>query len=189
MSIFYIIIIALAVIGGVSALLHFVNNKQNQLDAKVSNREVVQLAEEFGGKVTVAALARARDLTTSEAKTKLYSMMNQGVFNYKVNADLQEEFTLSNPVKDALKGNREPNSFTKYSTKKTNDSEIIKLAANSDGKLTSAMLCIEAEISIDQAKKMLDNLQEKGVFEVKVNNDGVIIYELIDTELLKKYGK
>ncbi len=189
MSIFYIIIIALAVIGGVSSLLHFVNSRQNQLDVKVSNREVVELAEEHGGSITTAKLAKSKDLTNSEAKTKLYSMMNKGIFNYGMSSDMQEEFSLNVTVRDALKGHEKPTGFTRNYKKRLNDSEVIKLAAATGGKLTAAVLCMETDISIDQAKTMLDALQEKGVFEVQVTENGSIVYELIDMDLLKNFKK
>lgn len=190
MSIFFIIFIALAVIGGVSSLIHFVNSRQNQLDTKVSNREVVELAEDHGGKITVAELAKNSNISTSEAKSKLYSMMNKGIFNYQMSSGMQEEFHLTHTIKDALRGHEKPSNLsTKHYNKKLNDSEVIKLAAASGGKITSALLCVETDISIDEAKNMLDNLQEKGVFEVQVTENGALVYELIDMDLLKNYKK
>lgn len=185
MSIFFVIITALTVIGGVSAVVHLINSNQKKLDIKISNRRVVELAERHQGVLTVSLLSNLTDLTISEARAKLYAMLNSGIFNYQMNAEMQEEFKLSKTIRDALKDHPQPNAYTSTSNKNINDSDVIKLAANAGGKLTAAYLCMKSGVSIDRAKDLLEDLQTKGVFDIQVTDNGAIVYELIDLDLLK----
>jgi len=185
MSIFFVIIIALTVIGGVSGIVHLINSNQKKLDTKISNRRVVELAERNYGVLTVSLLSQLTDLTISESRAKLYAMLNSGIFNYQMNAEMQEEFKLSKTIRDALKDNQQPNAYTNNYHKNINDSEVIKLAASAGGKLTAAYLCMKSGISVDKAKELLEELQSKGVFDIQVTDNGAIVYELIDMDLLK----
>ncbi len=63
------------------------------------------------------------------------------------------------------------------------DDKIIAMAAQNAGSLTPAALCMKAQIPIDEAKKKLDHLQIKGVFEIDVDMHGNFVYHLTDRSL------
>ncbi|TAF34625.1 MAG: hypothetical protein EAZ57_02580 [Cytophagales bacterium] len=66
---------------------------------------------------------------------------------------------------------------------KLTDDRIISIAAKNGGLITPASLCMNAQIPIDEAKKVLDNLQVKGVFEIDVDMNGNFVYHLTDSTL------
>jgi predicted transcriptional regulator len=68
-----------------------------------------------------------------------------------------------------------------------NDADLLKLAISNDGRLTPTLVCIEKQVSLDEAQDLLDQLYEKGAFNLEVDeNDGTIEYWLRDTKLYKK---
>ncbi|MEM1135821.1 MAG: hypothetical protein AAGI07_08265, partial [Bacteroidota bacterium] len=89
-------------------------------------------------------------------------------------------------VRDALKDNDVVNNRTTPKANTISDSEVIKLAASSKGKLTAASLCMKSGVSVDKAKETLNSLQDKGVFDIHVTDNGVIVYLLVDTDLIQK---
>ena len=64
------------------------------------------------------------------------------------------------------------------------DGDIIGYAAHSGGRISAAALSMKARISVDEATQWLNQLQEQGVFEIKVNEFGTVLYFLTDTDLL-----
>ncbi len=66
------------------------------------------------------------------------------------------------------------------------EAQVIRYAVKAGGRLSIASLCMKADISTEQAQEKLEKLQEKGVFEMYVNESGTVYYELIDKDLLKK---
>ena len=67
-----------------------------------------------------------------------------------------------------------------------NDSDILKLAIDHKGRLTPTVICIEKQISLDDAQDLLDGLYEKGAFHIEVDdNSGTIEYWLRDSKLYK----
>lgn len=183
--IFMVIAIALAIGGSVGSLVYIAGNKQKQIDNKIPNRQVVEIAEENNGKITISHLSSICNLSTGDARAKLYAMMSAGIFEYGMNEKMQEEFVLSRNVRDALKNNSKKSSSHNQKNNDINDSEVIKLAAKSNGKLTTAALSMKAGISVDKAQELLNKLQDKGVFEINVTDNGAIIYQLIDTDLIE----
>lgn len=63
------------------------------------------------------------------------------------------------------------------------EAELIDLAIQAKGRLSVALLCHKKSITLTAAQNLLDNLHEKGAFEVKVNEDGLVEYWLIDKSL------
>ena len=62
---------------------------------------------------------------------------------------------------------------------------ILKLAKKNKGVLTVSEVALEANISVDEAKKNLELLTKKGFTEIRVRKNGVIVYvipEYADTD-------
>ena len=57
---------------------------------------------------------------------------------------------------------------------------ILKLAKESKGILTVSEVALAADITIDDAKKYLDNLVSKGIAELRVRKSGALVYVLMD---------
>jgi predicted transcriptional regulator len=67
------------------------------------------------------------------------------------------------------------------------DADLLKLAINNEGRLTPTLVCVEKQVSLDEAQELIDKLYEKGAFNIEVDeNDGTIEYILRDTKLYKK---
>lgn len=70
---------------------------------------------------------------------------------------------------------------------KIDDSAILKLAIENDGRLTPTLICVEKKIPLDDAQDLLDRLYEKGAFHIEVDEmDGMIEYWLRDSKLYRK---
>ncbi len=65
------------------------------------------------------------------------------------------------------------------------ESKVIRYAVSAGGRLSAASLCMKADISTETAQAILEHLQEKGVFEVLVSENGTVYYELSDKDLVK----
>jgi TM2 domain-containing membrane protein YozV/predicted transcriptional regulator len=69
--------------------------------------------------------------------------------------------------------------------KETVERTILRLAKQNKGILTASELALEANISMDEAKKVLDTLVTKGFAELRVRKTGTLVYtlpELMDTD-------
>ncbi|GHV78846.1 hypothetical protein AGMMS49944_06370 [Spirochaetia bacterium] len=69
--------------------------------------------------------------------------------------------------------------------KETVERTILRLAKHNKGILTASELALEANVSMDEAKKVLDTLVTKGFAELRVRKTGTLVYtlpELMDTD-------
>jgi hypothetical protein len=57
---------------------------------------------------------------------------------------------------------------------------ILRVAKNHHGIAAPAEVALEAKIPVDDARKQLDKLVEKGVAEVRVRKNGTLVYALPD---------
>ena len=57
---------------------------------------------------------------------------------------------------------------------------ILKLAKENKGFLTASEVALEADIPIDEAKKLLDALVTKGFAELRVRRSGSLVYAITD---------
>ncbi len=58
------------------------------------------------------------------------------------------------------------------------DSQIIQWALENQGVITATLLCVKANIPIENAREILEKLHIKQVFDMEVNDKGVIVYKL-----------
>jgi hypothetical protein len=65
------------------------------------------------------------------------------------------------------------------------DADVIQLAIDHDGKLTPTLLCLKKKVSIDEAKRKLEELYEQGAFVMDVDEANYVMeYRLRDRFLL-----
>ncbi len=178
---FFIIFI---LIFAASGLGYWAYNQYHIGVQSLSNRNVLELASEKDNQLTIEDLCDAFQITRGEARIKLYTMLAQGAFEYSYdNVTLQEIFILSRSVRSRVKRDTMPHNPRKKL--RLSDGEIISIAVRSKGKITATALCLKGEISIDEAKNRLNELHEKGVFEIKVTDNGTITYHINDVDLLE----
>jgi len=60
------------------------------------------------------------------------------------------------------------------------EKKIIKLAAKSGGKVTLPEVCVQTNLSVDQAQSVLESLQAKQVFTIQLTDTGSKVYALAD---------
>ncbi len=61
---------------------------------------------------------------------------------------------------------------------KNSEQEILKLAMKSNGRLTAAQVATFTSLSLEDADNKLKELQERGIFILKITEEGEIIYKL-----------
>jgi TM2 domain-containing membrane protein YozV/predicted transcriptional regulator len=69
--------------------------------------------------------------------------------------------------------------------KETVERTILRLAKQNKGILTASEVALESNISMDEAKKVLDTLVNKGFAELRVRQSGTLVYtlpELMDSD-------
>lgn len=64
--------------------------------------------------------------------------------------------------------------------RKSMELTILSVAKENKGSVTCSELALDAEISIDQAKKHLDTLTSKGIADMRVTKNGTIVYYFAD---------
>ena len=175
-----LIFMAFLALGGGIYLFAIEHERNTLINAKISNQEVIRLAHEHDGKLSVGLLAQKTALDFTEAERKLYIMLGEGVFHHEYDEQYQPVFVLNpSPVQAALPA--ETHSAHGVPTFMP-DGEIIRIAVEHKGKITVPLLCMKGKMQIDAAKALLERLQRKGIFEVEVNAQGSIVYILPDWE-------
>ncbi|MEM6806979.1 MAG: hypothetical protein AAF696_36600 [Bacteroidota bacterium] len=157
--------------------------KQRDIYRSVSEQDIIAMTLQNGNKITSASLAAHTALNNMQASRKLQTMQTKGIlaqkYNYKngysshykvKHPELFQDLP-KNPV--SIKPKQEEQ-------KLLTDAEVISAAVESKGRLIPGVLCINADISIDQAKEKLQELQHKGVFDIEVTPEGAMVYLLND---------
>jgi len=173
----------LAALGGSLYLLHWY---QTRTDKKLSDREAIKLARQNGGEISSAYLTLHTNLSDLEANTKIQRLMARGVIYHSTNEKHRSVLRLN---EDFLKGELPPPTEEEKvakleQTKAYTDADIISLAIETKGEISAAALCVKTKLPIEKAEELLQGLHEKGVFDVRVNENGTILYVLNDKTLL-----
>jgi hypothetical protein len=180
-----IITASLVALGGGLYFFAIENERNSQVNRKISNLEVVKLAREYNGRVSPAILSERSLLSLPEAERKLYIMLSEGVFHYEYDENYQPIFVLNNLIRKAQHNpESRPQLPVTGATPRLSDSEVIKIAVEAKGRLTATLLCLKAGISIDESQSVLERLHLKGVFDMQVTDSGSIMYILNDMEIL-----
>lgn len=182
MPVFFLLLFGIAC-AGVGIWQH--QKSAKRIANKVSDEEIIQIAQENGGIVTTIDLINHTSLTSNEANFKLRQLLNSGVLRYKLTSNFKVVCELNDAVQ--LGGRASSKKVLKKQHDEiSSDGDIIALAVKSKGKLSAAALCMKSDMAIEEAEKRLEFLQEKGVFDIVVNENGTILYHLNDLNLLEE---
>jgi hypothetical protein len=183
-----LIFMAFVALGGGIYLFAIEHERNALINAKISNQEVLRIAREHNGRVSVGLLAQKTTLDFIEAERKLYIMLSEGIFHHEYDENYQPIFVLNphpTPTPTRTVAHETPPREMKGLPAPIilSDGEVIRYAVESKGKLTPSLLCMKAKIQFDDAKTVLERLQRKGVFDVEVLDGGVLVYVLPDWEM------
>jgi predicted transcriptional regulator len=181
-----IIIFAILVVLGLAGTFTFIGiknymEKSKELNTKISDKEVIEIARQNNGEISAVLLCEKTDLTLDEAQAKINRLMMTGIVHQKWDWNDWTGNKYKYILKDANKD------FTSIEGKKstnTTDADVISAAVQSKGKITPTALCLKLNISVDEAKRRLEDLRKKEIFEIDVTDNGAITYSLIDKDLL-----
>lgn len=185
MPLMLLFLIGFTLLGVGGGMIWYYQKSYQRIAQKVSDKEIIQIAREAGGRVTAADLVENTTLTTGEANMKIQQLLNNGILRYKLTNAFKVVYELDSNMKDqeyqAL-----PKRLKKLKGDISSDGDIIALAVKFKGKISAAGLCMKSGMSIEDADQRLKFLQEKGVFDIVVSDNGTIQYVLNDLNLLEE---
>lgn len=146
----------------------------------VSDDEILVMARDNNGRITASGLARQTPLTYFQASIKLQHLLNQGYLEMTYTAGGNQILILKESEAKRLQ------SVPPTRSLKLTDAKVLQAVVEAGGKATAASLCIILECSIDEARKKLDELQLKNVFDLEVTDKGSIRYVLNDMECFQQ---
>jgi hypothetical protein len=73
--------------------------------------------------------------------------------------------------------------------KRLQDADIIQIAVQQGGQLSTAGLSLHGRIPVEEATEKLERLAGEGIFYPEANADGGISYRITDNSLLKQLPK
>jgi predicted transcriptional regulator len=181
-----IIIFAILTFLGLAGTLTYLGiknytEKSKELNAKISDKEVIEIARQNNGEISAVLLCEKTDLSLDEAQDKINRLLMSGIIHQRWDWSDWSGTKYKYVLKDANKD------FTAIESKKStnaSDAEVISAAVQSKGKITPTALCLKLNISVDEAKRRLEDLRKKEIFEIDVTENGAITYSLIDKDLL-----
>lgn len=181
-----LIFMAFLVLGGGIYLFAIEHERNALINAKISNQEVLRIARENNGRVNIGLLAQKTTLDFTEAERKLYIMLSEGVFHHEYDENYQPVFVLIQPQPSRTLPTREvkPKPAPRV-LPVISDGELISIVVDCKGRITVPLLCMKAKLQYEEAKMALEHLQQKGVFDVEVNEHGTIVYILPDWEMMR----
>jgi hypothetical protein len=179
-----LIFMAFVALGGGIYLFAIEHERNALINAKISNQEVLRIAREHNGKVSIGLLAQKTTLDFIEAERKLYIMLSEGIFHHEYDENYQPIFVLNpHPTPARIASDAPIREVKGLPAPTLSDGEVIRYAVESKGKLTPSLLCMKAKLQFDDAKVILERLQRKGVFDVEVLDGGIMVYTLPDWEM------
>jgi predicted transcriptional regulator len=125
------------------------------------------------------------DVNIQEARIILKRLVALGLVKSRFDSNFQRSYiSMVNPLEiDKI-------SLPKFFTEERieiKDADILKLAIGNEGRLTPTILCIEKQVSLDEAEELLDRLYDKGAFYIDVDEkEGTVEYILRESKLYKK---
>ncbi|MCU0389544.1 MAG: hypothetical protein MUE81_00350 [Thermoflexibacter sp.] len=155
--------------------------KTRKISAKVSDKEVIEIARQNGGEISAVLLCEKTDLSLDEAQTKINSLLMSGIIHQKWDWSDWSGSKYKYVLKDA---NKNYDAIEGKKSKIVSDADVISAAIEAKGKITPTALCLKLNISVDEAKRKLEDLHKKEIFEIDVTESGTITYLLADKDLL-----
>lgn len=148
---------------------------------------ILRLSEECNGQAQPIHLAIMADISIKEAKKHFKKFKKQGILSTVYTNHWKRRYISPNSMTSKKNYLASPKNQQRRVLKARvvmQDAEIIKLAIEAQGKLSATALCLKKEIDLNLAQKTLDDLQERHVFDIHVNENGTIEYWLNDKSLL-----
>ncbi len=155
--------------------------KTKRISGKVSDKEVIEIARQNNGEVSAVLLCEKTDLSLDEAQTKINSLLMSGIIHQKWDWNDWTGTKYKYILKDA---NKNFESIEGKKSRTISDADVILAVVQSKGKITPTALCLKLDISVDEAKRRLEDLRKKEIFEIDVTEAGSLTYSLIDKDLL-----
>ncbi|WP_299461478.1 hypothetical protein [uncultured Microscilla sp.] len=141
----------------------------------MSDDDILTIINDNNGRITATDLARQTVLTYIQASLKLQSLYDKGYLKITYSSTgLTQIMVLKTQVLSVT-----------TSLSKLTDAKVLQVAIQAGGKITPATLCVVLECSINEARKKLDELQMKDVFNLEVTDRGAILYVLNDIDYLQ----
>jgi predicted transcriptional regulator len=161
---------------------------------KMPDQEVLEKVLEHteGYELSPAHFVWLFDMTIQEARKFLKQLVANGFVKSHYNNSFQRVYISNINHRGQEVGGNEKVEIASLEAAndgriRIDDSEILKLAIENDGRLTPTLICVEKKISLDDAQEVLDKLYEKGAFHIEVDEyDGMIEYWLRDSKLYRK---
>lgn len=165
----------------------------------LNEAEIVDAVMEYSDdyQITIAELVLVFGIEIHEAQEVLNRLKKTGLVKrlwkgmsliYVVKDPLMKATpTLNKPsVKQArIKLPQQDKQKQKAVRLKIPDADVLNLAIQHKGRLTSALLCLKLKISMEEAQIKLDDLYDQGAFIMDVNQkDAIVEYYLRDKNLL-----
>lgn len=159
-----------------------------QLDRPLSraNKSPKELLEAFrplhsGREINVAELVWVFDLELYEARKLLREWVKADYLKSYYDGHFQRYYSFK---EQELKGNFKLAKEVEAERIELDDASLLKLAVEHGGKLTTSQLCLTTKISLDEAQDRLDELYDKGVFFLDIDEQkGRISYVLREQDL------
>jgi predicted HTH transcriptional regulator len=148
---------------------------------ELTDNQVIEWMIGQNGCITSRQLAEKSGISRNQAIIKLNAMLIKNLIEidyhhydpYWDNFYKLPKSDLWNPAMSL--GQVKPKKTTELT-----DSQVIRLALQNQNYLTVAYLCAQAEVSLEEAQKKLEELYLKNVFELNINENGGLIYTLIN---------
>ncbi|MEH0156615.1 hypothetical protein V6R21_20870 [Limibacter armeniacum] len=153
---------------------------------KISNTEVIDIIRQHNGQIGIEDFVSSTGLSREDAKYKLSAMLSQRILSIEYNDRFETVYALSDIVKSALYDVNSTFYAYKRALHSIPDAEVIRIAVEQHGRVTPASLCFKANISADEAKVRLEELYQKGIFELDVTENGTLCYQLTDKDLYEE---
>ncbi len=157
--------------------------------SRYSDREALELLLEHldNAELAIAQLIWLFDIKLKEARDLMKRWVNIGLVKTHLNSSLQRVYISNISFKNSNKEKIAIPTEEEERTTPINDSDILRLAIDHEGRLTPTLICVEKRISLEDAQELLDKLYEKGAFHIEVDEEnGNLEYLLRDTKLYKK---
>lgn len=143
--------------------------------------------------VTIAELVVIFGINIYEAKSLMNRLKKADKLTMLYNQGFQKIYVINKPIgstkpilrEQPRKKDRIKIELLEQEKIKIPDAEVLQLAIDHDGRLTPTLLCIKLKISMDEAKRKLENLHEQGVFKMAIDEKNALLeYQIRDRSLL-----
>ena len=125
---------------------------QNLFTGEINTEAILNLSEECNGQAQPIHLCIMADISMKEAKKHFRKFKKKGVLSTVYTSHWQLRYIAANSMTSTKSYLAKSNQYKQIATKKTllQDSDIIKLAIESKGKLSATSLCVKKEIDINR---------------------------------------